>query len=516
MRAWFVRELSPFESHVAIAVLAVFAWVFVIVPLWRAYRSRPIAVFESPARVLSRNKSLTRWLAEAAIVLFVFAVGLWVGWHKEAISARLRRGPAEATIPPPSPATASTRAGAVLASSPSSLVDKLLKEAVEWRERGDMTTALARLDKALALDPKNMTALEEVARTYKSMGFSPTASINAATSHRLGSVFDLAQADSAANAASHNAASHKDAGRISEGSTFGITEVKTTETPDPDAETNLTLRIGIKKQPEAAVDHTKVKIQVFFYDTVDDKDIKLTDAKVNYEWLTPKHDWTNTNPEILSVTYLRPKHKAVPPRAQGGERRYLGYRVLAYYEDKLQAAQAEPARLLQLFPPSALLIESQAKSLPAPASTPAPSVKSGAPSASPSPIKTEVSYRFSVEKGAVTLADAKSGSVLATTTIERWGRPASTQDQLRHVALDVTAAVVAGNGGREHTVDPNSPVYTMDEATKAPAVTVTVEHGAIFFIQSDTYTNGRYEALIGTGKLGVPQDYKTGSTQREA
>jgi hypothetical protein len=50
------------------------------------------------------------------------------------------------------------------------------------------------------------------------------------------------------------------------------------------------------------------------------------------------------------------------------------------------------------------------------------------------PTKTEVSYRFSVEKGAVTLADAKSGAVLATTTIERWGRPASTQDQLRHVA----------------------------------------------------------------------------------
>jgi hypothetical protein len=40
---------------------------------------------------LSQNKSLTRWLAGAAIALFVFAVG-WTGWHKEAISVRLRRG----------------------------------------------------------------------------------------------------------------------------------------------------------------------------------------------------------------------------------------------------------------------------------------------------------------------------------------------------------------------------------------------------------------------------------------
>jgi hypothetical protein len=53
-----------------------------------------------------------------------------------------------------------------------------------------------------------------------------------------------------------------------------------------------------------------VKIQVFFYDTVDDKDIKLTDADVNCEWLTPKHDWTDTNPEV-SVSYLRPKNKAI-------------------------------------------------------------------------------------------------------------------------------------------------------------------------------------------------------------
>jgi len=107
---------------------------------------------------------------------------------------------------------------------------------------------------------------------------------------------------------------------------------------------------------------------------VDDKDVKLTDADVNYEWLTPKHDWTETNPEVLSVSYLRPRTRVVSseaalseaaasvrPRQKGrptrsstaaGERKYLGYRILVYYDDKLQAIQAEPARLLQLFPPS--------------------------------------------------------------------------------------------------------------------------------------------------------------------
>src|SRR5207302_9000779 len=94
MRAWLFRELSPFGSHVAIAVLAVITWMLVIVPVWRHYRARfslnglrkiSIALFESLARLTSRNKSLTRWLAVAATVLFVFAVGLWTGWHKEAI-----------------------------------------------------------------------------------------------------------------------------------------------------------------------------------------------------------------------------------------------------------------------------------------------------------------------------------------------------------------------------------------------------------------------------------------------
>jgi hypothetical protein len=116
-----------------------------------------------------------------------------------------------------------------------------------------------------------------------------------------------------------------------------------------------------------------VKILVEFYDMVNDKDVRLTDADVNYEWLTEKHDWTETNPEILSVSYLRPKTRVVSPEtalseaaasvrpglkgrptrsSTGEERRYLGYIIRLYYDDKLQAVQAEPSRLLQLFPPS--------------------------------------------------------------------------------------------------------------------------------------------------------------------
>jgi hypothetical protein len=166
----------------------------------------------------------------------------------------------------------------------------------------------------------------------------------------------------------------KDIGGNAEGRVMGLAEVKTTETPDPDAEKNLALQIGIKKQPGASIDHNKVKIFVKFYDTVGDKDIKLTDADVNYEWLTPKHDWTETNQEVLSVRYVRAKtagasseaslaeqaatvrpgqkSRGKGPTADGGKRKYLGYIVQVYYDDDLQAVQAEPSRLLQHFPPS--------------------------------------------------------------------------------------------------------------------------------------------------------------------
>jgi len=157
---------------------------------------------------------------------------------------------------------------------------------------------------------------------------------------------------------------------------FAISDAKVTEEPDPDSDTNLTLRIAIRKQTNTVIDHTKVKIQVFFYDLVNDKEIKLTDADVNPEWETRNHDWAGADAEVLRVNYLRPKSKsassdaalaaaaasinpgrkgkpATPsPATDAGKRQYLGYIVRVFYHDHLQAEKADPKRLLQLFPVS--------------------------------------------------------------------------------------------------------------------------------------------------------------------
>jgi hypothetical protein len=310
----------------------------------------------------------------------------------QAVATTITR-PMAPPISTPAPAAPATQTApspeAAAQTPPPSLVDQLLQEGIERRDRGDTTNALARFEEALDSEPSNVTVLEEIAKTYDSMQLYDKSNEVWRKLHDMGpsagEAYELADqrlkvgvptpatTEAGIASASLDAASHRDVGGNPEGSVMGITEVKAAETPDPDADTNLALRIGIKKQPGATVDHTKVKILVEFYDTVGDKDVKLTDADVNYEWLTPKHDWTDTNPEVLSVSYLRPKAGAVSSEsslseaaatirpgqkgrsakgsaADSGKRKYLGYRVRIYYDDKLQAVQAEPSRLLQLFP----------------------------------------------------------------------------------------------------------------------------------------------------------------------
>jgi tetratricopeptide (TPR) repeat protein len=341
-----------------------------------------------------------------AVIETFFATSYYVGRARAArvsaqvIATTIARPSAPAVslrTPAPVPALAQPVVSpAAPVPTPPSLVDQLLREGVELRDRGDTTNALARLQEALDSEPNNTAVLEETAKTYESMqlfdrandiwrklqemGPSAGAAYELATQRLKMGVpapepAEAGAVNSSADATENKETEHKDIGGNLEGPVMGITQVKITDTSDPDADKDMALQIGIKKQPGATIDHNKVRIFVKFYDTVGDKDIKLTDADVNYEWLTPKHDWTETNPEVLSVKYVRPKTSgtssesslsdaaaAVRPGQKGrgakgsttdsGKRKYLGYIIQIYYDDELQAVQAEPSRLLQLFPPS--------------------------------------------------------------------------------------------------------------------------------------------------------------------
>ena len=372
--------------------------------------------FISPGPPPDRMFRIAVWLvvifAAAELAgLGVFYAKKWraeyVAAHPKPVAPAATPAPSAPTVaektapaPPSTAATTTTTAQTTPSAAALSVAEKLLKEATELRDKGDTTNALARLQDAAQRDPKNANVLAEMAMIYESIQLydrsNETWKKIMEIGPSAGPLYELADmklktgvtppATTTTTGPGLAGTSPLDAGTtrndaegIPDGSTFGITEVAATDTPDPDAETNMKLKISVKARPNTPIDHTKVKIQVFFYDTVDNKEVVLTDADVSYEWLTPHHDWKETNPEILAVTYVRAKNKTsseadlaaaaasvTPPgtskkkpaapkspatTADAGHRKYLGYIVRIYYSEQLQAVRADPTKLLNLFPP---------------------------------------------------------------------------------------------------------------------------------------------------------------------
>jgi len=132
---------------------------------------------------------------------------------------------------------------------------------------------------------------------------------------------------------------------VSHGSVLAITETTLTETKDPNAQTHLSLKIGVKPRPNTQNGHV-VRLAVSFYDLTKDNKMKPTDAQTAYDWLTPNRDWTDATPKFLLATYVRPKTQKPSPDG----RRYGGFTVRVYFDGQIQDARAVPPELLTLFP----------------------------------------------------------------------------------------------------------------------------------------------------------------------
>jgi len=329
------------------------------------------------------------------------AVGIYYAERQRAAHAATQQPSVTATQASVAPASGQSAAVQTPPNAAAlSVADRLLKEATQLRDRGDTTNALARLQDAAQRDSKNANVLAEMATIYESIQLFERSNETWRKIQEIGpsagALYELADRKLKMGAPAtagpglagvsplDAGTTRDDSDGIPDGSTFGITEATATENADPEADTNLTLRIGVKVRPHTLFDYTKVKIQVFFYDTLENKDVVLTDADVSYEWITPHHDWKETNTETLSVNYLRSKTKAASPEAElsaaaaavtpsangrkpkpakkeetksatsaaeGAKRKYLGYIVRVYYSDQLQAVRADPNKLLNLFPP---------------------------------------------------------------------------------------------------------------------------------------------------------------------
>jgi serine/threonine-protein kinase len=145
----------------------------------------------------------------------------------------------------------------------------------------------------------------------------------------------------------------------SHNSILAITETTLSKTVDPNVQSHLTLKVGVKPRPGTPNGHT-VRIIVSFYDRTKDNKMIPTDARVGYDWLTPATYWSDGAPKYLAATYVRPKSQK--PSFDG--RRYGGFIVRVYFDGQLQDSRASLPELLTLFP---------AGDLPVPPPSPLPS-----------------------------------------------------------------------------------------------------------------------------------------------
>jgi serine/threonine-protein kinase len=131
---------------------------------------------------------------------------------------------------------------------------------------------------------------------------------------------------------------------VPQNSILAITETSLSEISDPNAQSHLTLKVGVKPRPGTQNGHARIIVS--FYDRTKDNKMKPTDARTSYSWLNTSEDWTDATPKFLVATYVRPKTQS---RSADG-REYGGFIVRVYFDGQLQDARATPSELLAQFP----------------------------------------------------------------------------------------------------------------------------------------------------------------------
>ncbi|MGF1655405.1 MAG: tetratricopeptide repeat protein [Verrucomicrobiales bacterium] len=118
-----------------------------------------------------------------------------------------------------------------------------------------------------------------------------------------------------------------------------------------DATLQAVLRLAVQgKSQGAPIISSAVRIQVYFYDVVNNQHVMLTNAFVASEWKTNSDEWVPFEPQVLKVSYEQ-DDLTLGEEGQEEERSLLGYVVRLYYDGELQDVAAEPNRLLEMYPP---------------------------------------------------------------------------------------------------------------------------------------------------------------------
>lgn len=268
------------------------------------------------------------------------------------------QGPAEAVveveIPAPAAVVVATEVPMAAEEDPAAIqarLAELMKEADMLEGGSSPGSALAPLEEALAVQPRNPELLNRVASLHEKLGQAELAESAWKSLVDLGPeagrFLDVAEIrlrllrpETAASAAGMEL---RDQVGLQPGSTLGVVDLQVKENAESGT---MDLRLAVKARPGETIDGRDVRINVTFYEMMDGEVVPTT-SRVQSMWFTTPVDWKEEGIEILEVKYEVPRVGAdggPPPK-------YYGYMVNIYHRGQLQETRADPVDLQELYPP---------------------------------------------------------------------------------------------------------------------------------------------------------------------
>lgn len=230
-------------------------------------------------------------------------------------------------------------------------LEELIKEAEMLETGSSPGSALAPLEEALTLQPRNPELLRRVASLHEKLGQMELAETTWKSLVDLGpeagKLLDVAEIrlrllrpETAAPAAGMEL---RDQIGLQPGSSLGVVDLQVKDRADSGTKD---LRLAVKARPGETIDGRDVRINVTFYEMMNGEVVPTT-SRVQSMWFTTPVDWKEEGIEILEVKYEVPRIGAdggPPPE-------YYGYMVNIYHRGQLQETRADPVDLQELYPP---------------------------------------------------------------------------------------------------------------------------------------------------------------------
>ncbi len=252
--------------------------------------------------------------------------------------------PAPTPEPEPSPATDPDQAARLVS---------LMQEAEALGAGPSPEAALAPLEEATMLEPRNPEVLVKLASLYEKLGQLELAQSTwknlVALGPEAGDFLQVADIRLRLLEGDHPPAepvgsSLRDAVGLQPGSTLGIVDLQVKDSM-VDGAPIKDLRIAVKARPGESIDARDVRIDLTFYEMANGEVIAST-GRARSMWYSTPVDWKGEGIEILEVKYEMPRG------GDAGASQYYGYMVSIYHLGQLQETRSDPVDLQELFPPA--------------------------------------------------------------------------------------------------------------------------------------------------------------------